>query len=194
MLKGLPYLAGGKKGKELFRERQHAKIKLQEFNAMHPSKIRERHQILKELFGKTDGNFYLEPPFHCDYGYNIEIGKNFYANYNLIVLDCARVKIGDNVMIAPNVGIYTAGHPIHPEKRNEMIEYALPVTIGNNVWIGGHTVINPNVTIGDNTVIGSGSVVTSNIPSNVIAFGNPCKVHRQISEEDKKYYFQKREF
>lgn len=194
MLAGEPYIPAGKKGEKLFKERQFAKLKLAEFNNLQPDKIRERNQIIKELFGKTDGNFFIEPPFRCDYGYNIEIGKNFYSNYNLIILDCNKVIIGDNVMIAPNVGIYTAGHPVHPEKRNELFEYALPVNIGNNVWIGGHTVINPNVSIGDNTVIGAGSVITKDIPANVIAFGNPCKVHREITEEDKLYYFQKLKF
>ena len=194
MLAGEPYIPAGKKGKTLFKERQYAKLKLADFNSLHPDKIKERNQIIKELFGKTEGDFFIEPPFRCDYGYNIEIGKNFYSNYNLIILDCNKVIIGDNVMIAPNVGIYTAGHPVHHEKRKELFEYALPVKIGNNVWIGGHTVINPHVTIGDNAVIGAGSVVTKDIPANVIAFGNPCKVHREITEDDKLYYFQKLKF
>lgn len=194
MLNGEPYIPAGKKGEKLFKERQYAKLRLVEFNNLQPDKIRERNQIIKELFGKTDGGFFIEPPFHCDYGYNIEIGKNFYSNYNLIILDCNKVIIGDNVMIAPNVGIYTAGHPVHHEKRNELFEYALPVKIGNNVWIGGHTVINPNVSIGDNTVIGAGSVITKDIPANVIAFGNPCKVHRKITEDDKLYYFRNLKF
>lgn len=148
-----------------------------------------RNAILQKLFGKTRGNFYVEPPFRCDYGYNIEIGDNFYANYNLVILDCARVKIGDNVFIAPNVGIYTAGHPIHSDLRNEGLEFALPIEIGNSVWIGGNVVINPGIKIGDNTVIGSGSVVTKNIPPNVLAVGNPCKVLRSITEDDKSYYY-----
>ncbi len=112
----------------------------------------------------------------------------------MVVLDCAKVTIGDNVFIGPNVGIYTAGHPIHPEKRNEGYEHAFPITIGNNVWIGGHVVINPDITIGDNTVIASGSVVTKDIPANVIAMGNPCKIYREITEEDKLYYFKKLPF
>ena len=116
-------------------------------------------------------------------------GENFYSNYNLIILDCAPVKIGDNVLIGPNVSIYTAGHPLHYEIRNQEYEYAFPIIIGDNVWIGGNVVINPGVSIGENSVIGSGSVVTKDIPKNVIAIGNPCKVLRVITDDDKHYYF-----
>lgn len=186
MISGKPYKAFGK---ELFAERQYAKEQLYILNSLHPNKVEERDEILKKLLGKTKNNFFIEPPFRCDYGYNIELGENFYSNYNLIILDCAKVSIGDNVLIAPNVGIYTAGHPVHYEKRNEQYEYAFPIEIGNNVWIGGNVVINPGVSIGDNTVIGSGSVVTKNIPANVIAVGNPCKVVREITDDDKKYYY-----
>lgn len=174
-------------GEELLKERQDAKEIIFKFNALKPTEINKRNNLIKKLFGKTESNFFIEPPFRCDYGYNIEIGENFYSNYNLIILDCAKVTIGANVLIGPNVGIYTAGHPLHFEKRIQEFEYALPITIGNNVWIGGNVVINPGITIGDNTVIGSGSVVTKNIPSNVIAVGNPCKVLREISENDKLY-------
>jgi len=146
------------------------------------------------MFGKTKETFFIEPPFRCDYGYNIEIGNNFYSNYNLIILDCAKVIIGDNVMLGPNVGIYTAGHPLHHETRNTLYEFAFPVTIGDNVWIGGNVVINPNVNIGKNTVIGSGSVVTKDISDNVIAVGNPCKVLRKITEDDKLYYYRRMKF
>ncbi len=191
MLSGKPYKAFGK---ELLDERQHAKELVFTFNALRPNEIDKRNEILKTLFGKTEDTFFIEPPFRCDYGYNIEIGKNFYSNYNLTIIDCAKVSIGDNVLIAPNVGIYTAGHPIHYEKRNEEYEYAFPIHIGNNVWIGAHVVINPGITIGDNTVIGAGSVVTKNIPDNVIAVGNPCKVLREIKENDKQYYFKKERF
>lgn len=194
MLAGEAYIAVGKKGEELFHERQLAKELLFQFNNLRPSQIEERNKILKKVLGKTGKNFFFEPPFRCDYGYNIEIGKNFYSNYNLIILDCAKVSIGDNVMIGPNVQIYTAGHPIHHETRNALWEYAQPISIGNNVWIGGNTVINPDVKIGDNVVIGAGSVITKDIPANVIAFGNPCKVYREITEEDKKYYYKDREF
>ena len=129
-------------------------------------------------------NFWIEQPFLCDYGYNIEIGENFYANYNLIVLDCAKVTIGDNAFIAPNVGIYTAGHPLTAEQRNSGLEYAYPITIGNNVWIGAGVHICPGVTIGDNAVIGAGSVVVKDIPPHALACGVPCKVVRYITEDD----------
>lgn len=186
MLAGQPYLANGS---ELVGERLFAKELLFEFNNLRPVEVEARNAILQKLFGKTGGHFYVEPPFRCDYGYNIEIGDHFYANYNLVILDCARVKIGDHVFIAPNVGIYTAGHPIHSELRNQELEFALPIEIGNNVWIGGNVVINPGIKIGDNTVIGSGSVVTKNIPPNVLAVGNPCKVLRSVTEDDKCYYY-----
>lgn len=188
MIAGEPYFANGK---ELFTERQDAKELVFEFNNLPPKELKPRNEIIKKLFGKTEKGFYIEPPFRCDYGYNIFTGKNFYSNYNCTILDCAEVRIGDNVMFAPNVSIFTAGHPVHFEPRNTGIEYAFPVTIGNNVWIGGNVVINPGITIGDNTVIGSGSVVTKDIPDNVIAVGNPCKVVREITDEDKSYYFKK---
>lgn len=186
MLAGQPYLANCS---ELVGERIFAKELLFEFNNLRPVEVEARNAIIRRLFGKTRDNFYVEPPFRCDYGYNIEIGDNFFANYNLIILDCARVKIGDYVFIGPNVGIYTAGHPIHSDLRNQELEFALPIEIGNSVWIGGNVVINPGIKIGDNTVIGSGSVVTKDIPSNVLAIGNPCKVLQSITEGDKSYYY-----
>jgi acetyltransferase-like isoleucine patch superfamily enzyme len=191
MIAGEPYKAFGE---ELFNERQRAKELIFQFNSLHPFKVDERNELIKKLFGKTGTKFYLEPSFRCDYGYNIFIGENFYANYNCLILDCAKVTVGANVLFAPNVSIYTAGHPIHFEPRNEEFEYAFPVTIGDNVWVGGNVVINPGITIGSNAVIGSGSVVTKDIPSNVIAAGNPCRVIREITEEDKLYYFNKMKF
>lgn len=186
MISGKPYKAFGD---ELLAERQYAKEMIFDFNSLRPNQIDERNEILKRLLGKTKDKYFIEPPFRCDYGYNIEIGENFYSNYNLIILDCAPVKIGDNVLIGPNVSIYTARHPIHYEIRNQEYEYAFPVIIGDNVWIGGNVVINPGVSIGENSVIGSGSVVTKDIPNNVIAIGNPCKVLRVITDDDKDYYF-----
>ena len=191
MIAGEPYIASGD---ELFKERQHAKVELQKFNLMDPTKIKARNQIIKKLFGKTSSRFFIEPPFYCDYGYNIEVGDNFYSNYNLTILDCAKVIIGDNVMIAPNVSLFTAGHPVDAVLRVEGWEYAMPIEIGDNVWIGGNTVINPGVKIGANTVIGSGSVVTKDIPDNVVAAGNPCKVIREINARDKVYYFRDKKF
>ena len=171
---------------ELLAERQRAKEIVFRYNSLQPSMIEERNELLKSLFGSVKGNFFIEPPFRCDYGCNIEIGENFYANYNLVILDCAKVTIGDNVLIGPNVGIYTAGHPLHFELRNEELEFASPITIEDNVWIGGNVVLNPGVTIGRNSVIGSGSVVTKDIPADVVAAGNPCRVIREITDADKR--------
>lgn len=176
-------------GKELFEQRQYAKDLIFRFNSLHPSEIDKRNEIIRKLFSRTGEKFLIEPPFHCDYGYNISIGNNFYSNYNLVILDCAKTEIGDNVLIGPNVGIYPAGHPVHPELRKQEYEFAFPVHIGNNVWIGGNVVINPGVKIGDNSVIGSGSVVTKDIPPGVVAAGNPCRVLREITDRDKLYYF-----
>ncbi|MCH5683669.1 sugar O-acetyltransferase [Niabella sp. W65] len=190
MLAGQPYKSFEPK---LFEERQLAKDLNYQINQLHPFKLEERNQLLRKLLGRTGSQFH-KPPFYCDYGYNIAIGENFYSNYNCTILDCAPVTFGNNVLLAPNVSIYTAGHPVHYEPRNEAYEYAFPVTIGNNVWIGGNTVINPGISIGDNSVIGSGSVVTKNIPANVIAVGNPCKVIRDITDNDRQYYFRNLKF
>lgn len=154
------------------------------YNSLKPSKIEKREKIIKKLFGKTGGNFNILAPFWCDYGYNIEIGENFFSNHNCVILDGAKVKFGDNVFIAPDCGFYTAGHPVDSARRNAGLEYAYPITVGNNVWFGGGVKVMPGVTIGNNVVIGGGSVVTHDIPDNVIAVGNPCKILRKISEED----------
>lgn len=171
--------------KELTKERALAKELLFDFNSLRPNEYAKRSELLKRLLGKTPKSFLVEQPFHCDYGYNIEIGNKFYANVHLTILDSAKVVIGENVFIGPNVGIYTVSHPIHSEPRNQFFEIAKPITIENNVWIGGSVVINPGIEIGRNSIIGSGSVVTKNIPENVIAVGNPCKVLRSITEKDK---------
>jgi len=142
--------------------------------------LHTKKELLRNLLGKTDGDFTIQAPFWCDYGYNIFIGENFYMNHNCIILDCAKVEFGDNVFIAPNCGFYTAGHPIEAEIRNAGLEYAKPIKVGNNVWIGGNVTVLPGVTIGDNVTIGAGSVVTKDIPSNTVAVGNPCKVIRNI--------------
>lgn len=175
--------------KDLVEERKITKLLVFELNNLNILEKEKRLEIFKKLLGKIGENCYIKSPFYCDYGANIEIGKNFYANYNTTILDCAKVQIGDNIFFGPNVSLFTVGHPIDAEIRNSGVEFALPISIGNNVWIGGNTVINPNVCIGDNTVIGAGSVVTKDIPSGVVAFGNPCKVHREINENDKKFYF-----
>lgn len=165
---------------EILADREKAKELLYDYNRLRPSQQTERTGLLKKLLGKTGENLIIEPPFACDYGYNIEVGENFYANVNLVILDGAKVRIGDNAFIAPNVGIYTAGHPLDADRRNKGLEYAYPVTIGNNVWIGAGVIILPGVTIGDNAVIGAGSVVTKDIPANTLAVGNPCRVIREI--------------
>ena len=172
MLRGELYLLSDE---TLVYERLKAKSITYEFNNTHPSETTKREAIIRKLFGNTGKNVWIEPTFQCDYGYNISVGDNFYANHNCVFLDCAPITIGDNVFIAPSVNIYTATHPLDAESRNKFLEYAKPVTIGNNVWIGGNATILPGVTIGDNVVIGAGSVVTKDIPSNVIAYGNPCK-------------------
>ena len=147
-----------------------------------------RMGLFRELFGKIGENFWIEPPFRTDYGCNTYIGENFYANYDCIFIDVAKISIGDNVLFGPRVCLFTAGHPIDAEVRNSGLEYGKKITIGNNVWIGGNTVINPGVTIGDSTVIGSGSVVTKDIPSGVVAAGVPCRVIRPITEDDKQLW------
>lgn len=171
---------------ELKAERRYAKEWCYEYNHLHPSEEAKQKEIIKKLFGKTKKSFEILAPFFCDYGYNIEIGENFFSNYNLVILDCAKVTFGDNVFVAPNCGFYTAGHPVDFERRNKGLEYAYPITVGDNVWIGGGVQVMPGVTIGSNVVIGGGSVVVRDIPDNSVAVGNPCKVIRPITEEDKK--------
>lgn len=166
----------------LLEERMLAAELCYDYNMLRPSQTSQRESLLNRLLGRKGGNCTIQPLFHCDYGYNIEIGDNFFANCNLVVLDCAKVTIGDNVFIAPNVGIYCAGHSLNVADRNRGLEYAKPITIGNNVWIGAGVQICPGVTIGDNTTIGAGSVVTKNVPSNVLACGNPCRVIRQLPD------------
>lgn len=158
-------------------------------NTVSPDDREATISLIKQIFGRTGENVMLEPPFHCDYGKNIEVGENFFANFNLTILDVGKVTIGCNAQIAPNVSIYTAGHPVHPDVRNTGYEYGIPVTIGDNVWIGGNTVILPGVTIGNNVVIGAGSVVTHDLPDNVIAAGNPCRVLRTLTDEDRRFAF-----
>ena len=175
--------------KELLDERTAAKELCYSFNQLRPSNEQEQISIMKQLLGRTKERFCIIAPFWCDYGYNIEIGQNFFANHNTVILDEGKVSFGDNVFIAPNCGFYTAGHPIDFERRNQGLEYAYPITVGDNVWIGAEVHVMPGVTIGSNVVIGGGSVVVKDIPSNSDAFGNPCRVVRPITEDEiKKCY------
>lgn len=169
---------------ELLRERDLCKDICYEYNSIRPSMKKEREKIIRKLFGRTGKSFLIEQPFFCDYGYNIEIGENFYMNVNCIILDGAKVVFGDNVFIAPNCGFYSAGHPLDVEQRNKGLEYAYPIRIGNNVWIGAGVSVLPGVSIGDNSVIGAGSVVNKDIPSGVLAVGNPCKVIRELDPDE----------
>ncbi|WP_410219833.1 sugar O-acetyltransferase [Pedobacter sp.] len=188
MIMGMAYRPSDK---QLSADRLKARELIFEFNRLPPKGFKQRKSIIKQLFAHTENMFYVEAPFNCDYGYNISIGQNFYANFNLTILDCAPVNIGDNVFIGPNVSLFTAGHPMHPHLRNQHIEWAKPITIGNNVWICGNVCINPGVTIGAGSVIGTGSVVTKDIPENVFAAGNPCQIIRTITDEEKDFFYKK---
>ncbi|MBD5539130.1 MAG: sugar O-acetyltransferase [Desulfovibrio sp.] len=190
MLAGLPYIPGRDGLQELY-DACHAKIF--RYNRLAPD-APERDGLLRSILGKCGATVTIMGPFYCDYGFNIEVGERFFANYNFTVLDVAPVTIGDNVLCAPNVAIYTAGHPLHPDSRNSGYEYGAPVRIGNNVWLGGNVVLNPGVTVGDNVVIGSGSVVTHDIADNMVAAGNPCRPLRAITEADRDVYFKDRRF
>ena len=170
---------------ELIQERLITKDLCHEYNRLRPSESEKQQSILRKLLGKTRGAFQIVAPFWCDYGYNIELGRNFFANHNLVILDCARVIFGDNVFIGPDCGFHTAGHPIDMERRNQGLEYAYPITVGNNVWIGAGVHVMPGVTIGSNVVIGGGSVVVKDIPDDSVAVGNPCRVIRPITDADR---------
>ncbi len=168
--------------KNLITERNRCKSLCFQFNNTPYDEFAPRREILKNILGSTKQNFTIEPSFWCDYGYNIELGENFYSNHNLVILDGAKVIFGDNVFIAPNCGFYTAGHPLDVSQRNQGLEYTKPIKVGNNVWFGANVIVLPGVTIGDNCTIGAGSVVVKDIPANSLAVGNPCKVIRKLNQ------------
>lgn len=180
MLANEPYLAADP---ELVAMRLATQRQLHKLNHLSPDCRTEREAIVRQLFHTVGAGFEVTPPFYCDYGHHIKAGRNLYINFNCTILDCNWVTIGDDVLIAPNVQIYTAYHPVEPEVRLTSVEMAAPVTIGNNVWIGGGAIICPGVTIGDHSTIGAGSVVTRSIPAGVIAVGNPCRVKRSVLPE-----------
>lgn len=187
MMEGKLYLPTGE---ELLADQAVCLERLYEYNHTRPSQNEEREALLKEMFAEIGEGVYLEPPFHANWaGHHVHIGKNVYANFNLTLVDDGEIYIGDYTMIGPNVTIATAGHPVLPELRQEAYQFNIPVHIGKNVWIGAGVIILPGVTVGDNTVIGAGSVVTKDIPSDVVAVGNPCRVLRPIGEKDRIYYY-----
>ncbi|MEC5423493.1 sugar O-acetyltransferase [Virgibacillus sp. C22-A2] len=166
--------------KGLSNDRIRARSLVRSFNETSEAEEEKRTSLVKEMLGSTGEKIYIESAFRCDYGYNIHVGENFYANFDCTILDGGRVTIGDNCMIAPGVHIYTSTHPLHAEERITGIESTKPVIIGDNVWIGGRAVINPGLTVGNNVVIGSGSVVTKDVPDNVVVGGNPAKVIKKL--------------
>ena len=184
------YLPGNE---ELMKEQLGYLDRLYDFNMTRPTELEKRKAMLKEMFAEIGEGCYIEPPFHANFGgKHVHFGKNIYANFNLTLVDDTHIYVGDYTMFGPNVTVATAGHPILPELRKEGYQYNASITIGKNCWIGAGAIILPGITIGDNVVIGAGSIVTTDIPSNVVAVGNPCKVLREVNEHDKKYYFKNR--
>lgn len=177
-------------GEEITTEQLQCLDRLYDFNQTRPTELDKREKMLKEMFGDIGENCYIEPPLHANWGgKHCHFGKNVYANFNLTLVDDSHIYVGDYTMLGPNVVIATAGHPILPELREKAYQYNMPIHIGRNCWIGAGALIMPGVTIGDNTVIGAGSVVTKDIPANVVALGNPCRVLREIGEHDREFYF-----
>ena len=173
---------------DLTRQRTLCKDICHAFNQLPPSQKQQQDQLIQQLFGKVGDGLYITAPFWCDYGYNIYVGKNFYTNHNCVILDCAPVRFGDNVFIGPNCVFSTAGHPLNTQQRNQGLEYAYPITVGDNVWFGAGVTVLPGVTIGSDTVIGAGSLVNRDIPRGVVAAGSPCRVLRPITPQDKEKY------
>ena len=178
---------------EIMKEQQICLDKLYDYNMTRPTESEKRQELLKEMFAEIGEDCYIEPPFHANWGgKHVHFGKCVYANFNFTAVDDTHIYVGDYTMFGPNVILATAGHPILPKLRQEAYQYNMPVHIGKNCWLGAGVIVLPGVTIGDNTVIGAGSVVTKDIPSNVVAIGNPCRILREINEHDKKYYFKNR--
>lgn len=177
MLAGEPYFAGDE---QLTEERNRARRLIYTYNNTSPDELEARQEILSHLFGAVGESIFIEPSFKCDYGYNIYVGENFYANFDCVMLDVCKIEIGDNCLLAPGVHIYTATHPLDAVRRTNGVELGKPVKIGHNVWVGGRAVINPGVTIGDNAVIASGAVVVKDVPANVLVGGNPARVIKKI--------------
>ena len=178
---------------EILAEQQKCLERLYDYNNTRPSEAEKREALLKEMFAEIGEGCYSEPPFHSNFGgSHCHFGKMVYANFGLTLVDDTHIYVGDYTMFGPNVVVATAGHPLDPTLRENVFQYNMPIHIGKNCWIGAGVIIVPGVTIGDNVVIGAGSVVTKNIPSNVLAFGNPCRVQREIGEHDREYYFKER--
>ncbi|KRL53690.1 sugar O-acetyltransferase [Furfurilactobacillus rossiae] len=175
---------------ELLEIRLQTRREVKSFNDTDSADLKSREQIIRHLFGSIGKDFYIDSPFHCDYGVNIKAGDNLKVNMGCTFLDSNVINIGNDVLIAPNVGLYTAGHIVDPElrKKPSALQYALPINIGNNVWIGAQSIVLPGVTVGDNTIIGAGSVVTRDLPANVVAVGNPCHVLRKVNGRDKREF------
>ncbi len=171
----------------------HAKTVIRKFNSLPPECMEERAALLKDVFGYVGENVWIVPPLTAAVGKYVSIGDGTYANMNLTLIDDWKITIGKGVLFGPNVTLSTTGHPVHPKHRTDGM-YSFPITIGDNVWIGANVIVLPGVTIGENSVIGAGSVVTKDIPANVVAFGSPCKVYREINERDEVYYFKDRRF
>ena len=180
---------------EIMEEQLKRLDRLCDFNQTRPSEMDKREKLLKELFAEIGEGCYIEPPFHANFGGgHVHFGKNVYANFGLTMVDDTHIYVGDYTMFGPNVIVATAGHPILPALREKSYQYNMPVHIGRNCWIGGGAIILPGITIGDNVVVGAGSVVTKDLPSNVVAVGNPCRILREVNEHDKEYYFKNHRF
>ncbi len=178
---------------ELLKEQMGYLDRLYDFNNTRPTELEKRSTMLKEMFAEIGENCYIEPPLHTNFGgHHVHFGKNIYANFNLTLVDDTHIYVGDYTMFGPNVTVATAGHPILPRLRQEGYQYNAPVHIGKNCWLGAGVIIVPGITIGDNVVVGAGSVVTKDLPSNVVAVGNPCKILREVNEHDQEYYFKNR--